>query len=390
MILLRKRRSGYLKQIISLTFIIFFLSCKKDTIPTINYIENDIDKTISGYMNKLVDNNITPGLQYIILDEGGIIYSKAAGYSDIKNKAPMKLETTMNIFSVTKLFTAVSILQLHEQQKLNIYDDISTFCEDIPYKNVRIIDILTHTSGIPNPILGNFFIHWKEEHNEYNRDEFLKKILKKKNKLKFKPGKEMAYSNLGYAILGSVIEKCSGLEYENYIKKNIIEKLGINHEDMNFSASNNSSSAKPYIKRKSVKEYFLTWLLKGGKWEREGNWKSLKKQFYFNFPSHGGLISNSYSLMLFLQDLIKQESKLLGKKSKELFFKEINGRVISWFIRSNNENKYYMHEGGGLGYICEVRIYKNKKIASLLMMNTTKARIVEILDALDNEFMQVN
>ncbi|OHD12242.1 MAG: hypothetical protein A2086_03510 [Spirochaetes bacterium GWD1_27_9] len=384
-----------MKNYLPIFLLILVLSCSKGDILTMDNSINDRENRVSQYIDSLIENNITPGLQYAIINEKDIIYSKATGYMDVKNKINMKLDTTMNIFSVTKLFTGVSILQLQEQNKLNIYDDVSKYIKDIPYKNIKIIDILSHSSGIPNPIIGNFFIHWKEEHKEFKRDDFLNEVLQKNNKLKFEPTKKMLYSNLGYAILGKVIENVSSLDYETYVKTNIIKVLNIKDQDMSLEVRDLNLSAKPYINKKSLMENFMTLLLKGGKWQDEGNWKYLERQFYFDFPSHGGIVANSLSLSSFLKDLLQDKSKLLSNDSKRMFFTEIirddkknRSVAISWMVSSNNGNKYYSHQGGGVGYASLVRIYPDKKLASVLLVNTTTVDVIHILDNLDYQFMK--
>ncbi len=374
-----------------LLLIILTGSCRSDA--EINIEIKNMDERLNSFLNSKIERNEFPGIQYIVVDSDQVIYSYAGGHSDVINKKPMTFNNTLNTFSTTKLITAIAILQLTETGKLKLDDKVSFYIDDIPYKEITIRNVLSHSSGIPNPVLGNFYIHWEDEHKTFDRDKLLDKVFSKNNKLKYAPGSKIKYSNLGYAILGKVIEVISGKSYEEYIQRNVFDKLGIDSNLCHFKSQKFSDHAKPYYKANSIIYNIMKLFLRGVKAKKEGKWKTLDKKWYFNFPAHGGIIVSAMEYAKLFQDLLKDDSKLLNKTSKELLFSEQvrykkSRRAIGWSIREVEGIKFYRHTGGGLGYVSEVRYYPKYNIVSVLQINRTKVKALNILNQLDREIIE--
>ncbi len=374
-----------------LLLIIVISSCKSEI--EINKEIMDMNERLDSFLDNKVERNEFPGIQYIVVDSDQIIYSYAGGFSDVINKKPMTFNNTMNTFSTTKLITAISILQLAEKGKLRLDDKVSVYIEDIPYKEITIRNVLSHSSGIPNPVLGNFYIHWEDEHENFDRDKLLNKVLSRNSKLKYAPGSKIKYSNLGYAILGKVIEVISGISYEEYVQQNVFDTLDIDSKLCHFKSQTFSDNAKPYYKANSIVYNIMKLFLKGVKARKEGKWKTLDKNWYFNFPAHGGIIVSAREYAKIFQDLLRDDSKLLSKTSKELFFSEQtrykkSRRAIGWSIREFEGIKYYRHTGGGLGYVSEVRYYPEYNRVSVLQINRTNVKALDILNQLDKEVIE--
>jgi D-alanyl-D-alanine carboxypeptidase len=380
------------KRILLLFLCVFLLSCNKRQIMD-NQISDNKER-VADYLDRLLSTSKDyPGLQYVVFNKDGIIFEYAGGFADIKNKIKMTSDHTMNVFSTTKLITAIAILQLSENKRINLNDNLEKYITDIPYKNVTVNQVLSHTGGIPNPVLGNFYVHWSNEHIYFDSDKLLFNAMNANKNLKFKPGKDWSYSNLGFAILGKIIETVSGREYEDYIKENIFDILQLDQNRINFSDRNHSNSAKPYFMKNSLFYNVMVLFLKGADIQIEKNYKTLENAWYFDFPSHGGIISSSKEYSKIFIDLLNEDSKVLSKPMKELFFKEqfTNSKqsmAISWFINNLNGMRYYWHQGGGLGYIAEVRIYRDKNIGTILLINQTDSSLLRILDDIDLEFIE--
>jgi len=373
-----------------LLLIIVISSCTSEI--EINKEIKDMNERLDSFLDNKIERNEFPGIQYIVVNKNQIIYSYAGGYSDVINKQPMTFDNTLNTFSTTKLITAISILQLMEKGKLKLDDKVSIYIANIPYRDITIRNVLSHSSGIPNPVLGNYYIHWEDEHKTYNRDKLLDEVLSRHSKLKYVPGSKIKYSNLGYAILGKLIEVISGTSYEEYVQQNIFEKLAIDSGLCHFKSQKFSDNAKPYYKANSIVYNIMKLFLKGVKARKEGKWKTLDKNWYFNFPSHGGLIVSAREYAKIFQDLLKDDSKLLGKSSKEVFFSEQirykdKRKAIGWSINEFEGIEYYCHKGGGLGYVSEVRYYPEYEIISVLQINRTNVKSLNILNQLDKEIL---
>lgn len=170
---------------------------------------------------------------FLAAKNGKIIYRKAFGMANLEMNVKMKPESVFEIGSMTKQFTAISVLILAEKGKLNVNDEISKFVPDYPNGNmITIHHLLTHTSGIKD------FTSMKSIKDIARRDLSPKELVDffKNEPSDFKPGEKYKYCNSGYVLLGYIIEIVSGQVYEEFITENIFKKIGMentlyaNHE----------------------------------------------------------------------------------------------------------------------------------------------------------------
>ena len=361
---------------------------------------NVVDKSISNITERLdhyleleLKDNQFPGIQYVVFDKDKILYEFSGGYAKVDAKEKMTPTSILNVFSTTKVITAIAILQLVQDGKISLTDKAVKYFPELPYKNITIMQILSHSSGITNALLGNFYIHWVEEHQNYDRDTELLSVLKENTDLNFKPGEEIGYTNMGYAILGKIIENVSELKYESYVTKNIFNRLHLDKENINFGSQQQKKSALPYFNRYSITYNFMSLFLEGSKIKPEGDWTSIHGPFYFNHPSHGGIMASASEYAKIFMSLMRNEkSKLLSQDLiKQMFtmqshYKD-NSIAISWFMGEMDNTKYFYHQGSGLGYVAEVRIYPEENIGSIILMNRTEYDSLEKLNVLDAEFI---
>jgi CubicO group peptidase (beta-lactamase class C family) len=168
-----------------------------------------------------------PGAAIVITKGGKEIYAKGFGMANLELEVPMTSEMIFRIASITKQFTAVSILLLEERSKLKISDDFRKYLPDYPDygKVITIEHLLTNTSGIPD--YTGFPNHDEISQTTVTTSEILD-IFKDKP-LEFEPGEHYSYSSSGYNILGAIIEGVSGMTYEEFVETEIFEKLGMHN-----------------------------------------------------------------------------------------------------------------------------------------------------------------
>lgn len=162
-----------------------------------------------------------PGATVLVSRKGQVIYQKGFGMADMELKVPMRAEMVFRIGSISKQFTAVAILQLMEKGKLSLQDDIKKFIPDYPTHGytITVEHLLTHTSGIKSYTSMSSFDSIMNMHMKP-----LEMIAYFKNQpMDFAPGTQWNYNNSGYFILGYIIEKVSGLTYEEYVKENLFK-----------------------------------------------------------------------------------------------------------------------------------------------------------------------
>jgi len=163
----------------------------------------------------------------LVAEKGKPIYLQALGYADYKTKRMLNDSSVFELASVSKQFTAMGIMILKERGLLSYEDNIKKFFPQIPYDNITVRNLLTHTSGIPS-YENQFERNWDRKKIAFNKD-ILDMLVKLKDTLLFKTGTKWMYSNTGYALLASIIEKVSGISYNDFMAKNIFQPLGMSH-----------------------------------------------------------------------------------------------------------------------------------------------------------------
>ena len=174
----------------------------------------------------------------LVADQGKVMYKKGFGMANMEWDIPNKPNTKHRLGSVTKQFTAMLILQLVAEGKIDLQTPITTYLPDYPKENgdkITTHHLLTHSSGMPNyTAFPDFFA--AESRNPYTPNQFVKKFEDKE--LEFTPGEKFNYSNSGYFLLGVLIEKLSGKTYEEMLHEKIFTPLGMhdtgydNHKDI--------------------------------------------------------------------------------------------------------------------------------------------------------------
>src|SRR6266513_5336418 len=163
----------------------------------------------------------------LVADNGKVIYEKGLGLANMEWNIPNGPDTKFRLGSITKQFTATLILQLVEQGKIKLDGKLSDYLPDYRKDTgakVTIHNLLSHTSGVPSyTSLPGFFSNVSR--NPFAVNDFIKKYAS--GDLEFEPGTRFVYSYSGYFLLGAIIEKVTGKPYEQVLKENIFDPLGM-------------------------------------------------------------------------------------------------------------------------------------------------------------------
>jgi CubicO group peptidase (beta-lactamase class C family) len=154
---------------------------------------------------------------------GRVIYQRAFGYKNLDTKEPLDNQTAFTLCSVSKQFTAMAIMLLNQQHKLRLSDSLRQYFPELPYHNIDIENMLTHTSGLPDYQL--LMVHnW--DHSKVARNaDLIKMLADKKPPVFFKPGEKYRYCNTGYVMLASIVEKVSGQSFKDFTGEHIFKPL---------------------------------------------------------------------------------------------------------------------------------------------------------------------
>ncbi|HXY53072.1 MAG TPA: serine hydrolase domain-containing protein [Nitrospirota bacterium] len=333
-----------------------------------------------------------PGLQYVLVDKDHTIYEQSSGSADIVNRTPLSLKHTMAAFSMTKTITAIAILQLTQKQKLNLDDRASQFIEHPYHQQISIRQLLNHTSGIPNPIPLKW-VHLAEDHKNFNEQAALAQVLESNHENVTAPGEKYAYSNIGYWLLGMVIEAAAQQDYSEYVRKCIFQPLKLAPGDIDFAVAEDATRAKGYLAKYSllnVAKYFVMDKAVWGKYE--GNWLHVK-DVYVNGPSFGGAIGSAKAFSRILQDLLSDQSVLLSRDTRHILYERQKTNLgkyiemtLAWHVGILDGIEYFYKEGGGAGFHSEMRVYPSKGLASVVMTNRTSFNSRSHLSNFDKMF----
>lgn len=197
---------------------------------------------VDNYLKSLTDEN-SSGFSYLIAKDGLVIAKGGLGLANIENKTPNSTDTIFRAASITKQFTAVSILQLADQGKLTLDDKLEKYFPELPNaEKITIRNLLNHTSGI-----------WEQERdedfpfpieNEVATDIHLSYI--QKNKPFFEPGEQWRYCGNGYFILGLIIENVTDTSLDKYMSNTIFKPLGMKNTGLKGNTTQYKNSAQGY------------------------------------------------------------------------------------------------------------------------------------------------
>ena len=217
-------------------------------------IDNRTKFVIDSTYNKLIKKHKVIGASIAIVDNNEIVYATGYGFSDREKLLKADEKTVYRIGSITKSFTALSIMQLQDKKIIDINNSIKKYLPELKIESrfndnnqIYIKDILSHTSGLPSDVLNGFFcdsppkITWLIE--ELNKQTTIcpRQFLK-------------AYSNVGYGLLGEMIARVSNLSYSNYVKENIFKQLQMTSSYIENDEQLNTNFSKAYLKNKVIKE----------------------------------------------------------------------------------------------------------------------------------------
>jgi len=358
---------------------------------------SEVPKRVEDTVSDLIKVKTIPGIQYVVVSPEGIQFECCKGVIDISACNPVTPDSLFMASSVTKTLTAAAILQLKYKGKLKLDTRLSSILISHPYGNeIKISHLLNHTSGIPNPMPLKW-LHLVENHSEYSEGFFLDLVLKKYSKLNFSPGSKYGYSNLAYWLLGSVIERVSGLTYEDYMRTNIFDALCIYKDELNFTFQNNKHLTCGHLKKWTMLGLLSPLLMDKEMFVESALGRRRFKPIYMNGPAYGGLIGTARAFSKFLQNQLQPKSVLFDSDTKAQFYcNQTDGRgrlietTLGWHRGELNGIEYFGKPGGGPGFQSNMRLYPSRNIGTIWLANETgvsEGPIHKLTDQLDRHFL---
>ncbi len=299
-------------------------------------IVNTYAQNLEKEINKLISEDYSsngPGGAILVGKAGKILYQGAFGMADIENGIANTPDNIFKIGSITKQYTAVAILMLEEQGKLNTGDLVTKHLPDYPEHGITIAQLLNHTSGIPNYTnMPNFM---KDREQEKTTAEMLATF--KDAPLDFEPGQQFLYSNSGYIVLGAIIEAVSGESYGSFIEEKIFKKIGMNNTHYGLDTDNYPNMATGYSQG------------------AEGFEKAMELSMTQPYAA-GSIISTVGDQFIWIQAI--RDNKLISEASKQKAWTPTTlpdgsstNYGFGWMMNEVNGSPSIEHGGGIFGFV---------------------------------------
>jgi CubicO group peptidase (beta-lactamase class C family) len=216
-------------------------NCESD-MPVVNVYDvfsQQVASKIDSFYRKRVKNDHFNGCVMVAKD-GKPIYSAAFGYGNLTYKDTLTTQSSIQLASVSKTFTATAILLLAEQGFLSLDDSVQKFFPEFPYRDITVRLLLSHRSGLPD------YTYWDKYYtgisNPYMTNEQMMKVLiTRKPEISCRPDRMFIYCNTNYAILASIVEKATGMTFKKFMHDYIFSPLGMSNSyvfDANEAGTN--------------------------------------------------------------------------------------------------------------------------------------------------------
>ena len=347
-----RKTAGFLDLIISSAFLFAF--------PYLSYSQARSIAVPAGFVAK-VDEYMQAQTKLrrftgsiLVAREGKVLVSRGYGFANSEWDVPNTPTTKFRLGSITKQFTSMVVMQLQEQGRLSVQDPICRYLSPCPesWKPVTIHHLLTHTSGIPS--YTSLSDYPRKMMIPASREEMVARF--RDLPLEFTPGDQYKYDNSGYFLLGLIIEKITGKPYEDVVRGQILEPLGMNATGYDHSEAILKRRAAGYVPS-------------GG---------GLANAAYLDMAqpyAAGSLYSTVEDLLLWDQALYTE--KLLHRASLDAMFTPFkSGYAYGWTIRPASpatfDRRQIVHGGGINGFATFIARYPDEKVTVIVLCNNEK------------------
>ncbi|MBL0735371.1 serine hydrolase [Flavobacterium sp. GN10] len=327
---------------------------------------------IDSLLNSLYSQEKING-NFLIAEKGKVIYSHSFGLANETTKEKLNENSIFELASCSKQFTAMGIMILKEKGKLNLDDDINKYLPELSfYKGITVRNLLNHTGGLPDymQLMDSLFDKSKIATNK----DIINIFSTHHPKILFEPNTKWEYSNTGYALLASIIEKASGLTYADYLKTVIFQPLKMKNTfvyNRRLSPKKIDNYAFGYVYSDSLKKYVLPDELEETK----------IVVWLDGIVGDGGVNSTVNDLLIW--DRALYNNKLLTKEGMKSVFELATLKDgakrnygFGWGIEENVDfGKIANHDGGWPGYVTFIDRHLTNDKTIIILQNHNNVSI---------------
>lgn len=322
--------------------------------PSKGIVRGELGAKLDGQMRQLTEKGFSGVL--LVAKDGRIVLDKGYGLANRENKTPYTAETVFTVGSITKQFTGAAILKLEMQGKLRTSDKITKYFKDVPpdKADITLHQLLTHSAGFVHSLGGDY--------EKLTRDAVIEKALA--SKLRYVPGAKHEYSNVGYSLLGAIIELVTGEPYERFLHDNLFKPAGMNRTGYLIPKWRGDRLAVGYRED-------------GSRWGTPLDHAWDKDGPYWNLRANGGILSTTQDL--YKWHLALEGEKILSKEAKEKYFaphiaeqpEAVSFYGYGWVNEKTPRGTTLIwHDGGNGFFYADFRRYVDEKVVYIVATNS--------------------
>ncbi len=362
--------NAFVKLLFSILFVSFlFYGCSpKGKSPITKSFSSRVDSVLATY----------PDFSGVVLlaDKGNSIYHKAFGFRNFETQTALDTSSIFELASVSKQFTAMIIMMLKEEGKLNYDDLVEKYIPNLPYPKITIRHLLNHTSGLPDyQIIMDQ--HWEKTQVANNNDiiEYLKKYHPEKL---FEPNSKYEYSNTGYVLLASVAEKASSKDFITMSQQQIFSPL-----KMTFT------NIRSLEEKRGIEDFALghIFVKEKKRFVQADSFPSSNYTIWLGNRKGPGRISSTtndllkWDQALYTTQLIKKETLAEAFTPTKLKNDSTSYYGFGWEIK--NDGNTVLHTGDNPGYKTEIIRHLDKNKTLIVLCNNAYSEFSNLVHSLD-------
>jgi len=352
-----------------MTFILLFAvmvsACVPAVVPTPTpmpptAVPTQDPKALAAEIDALVQENYQKGVYdgaVLVARDGQVILSQGYGFADREKEIPNTPQTKFRIASITKQFTAMAILLLQEQGKLNVEDSICNYIDDCPeiFEPVKIRHLLSQSAGVPNNTTYSF-----------SGDQMVSEYAT----LNFPPGEQFHYQDITYNLAGRIIETVSGQSYASFLHQNIFEPLGMSSSGVDDRKQTDLAMGYPDAEGDIAMEQPYLFA--------EGSvYSTVEDMYRWDQALHTDeLLPQSSLKAMFVPQAAVPDGEYYGFDGSTGW-----SYGFGWFI-APEELGYVLHGGTLPGYRAEIRRYIDDETVIILLTNQEAVALYPTAEAI--------
>jgi CubicO group peptidase (beta-lactamase class C family) len=339
---------------------ILLLLASPSLIPSAAAAAADVGETLRPIVRQAMAQSEAPGLAIAVLQDGKTVYEESLGVLDLDSKAPVTADTRFHTASVTKTFAAVAVLQLVEQGKVDLEAHPRRY---LPYyqptdpraEGITVRRLLAHVSGVPDDADTRFD---RPDLDDGALERFVREASSRP--LQSAPGEKFGYSNLGYCILGDLVSKVSGETFEAYVKRHILEPLGMKDSSMLLSEVKLGAWARPYVVDDAYRvvpaAYFPYNRRRGPSSALSSTLNDLKRWALANL-NRGEMDGRRILKAATYDEMWKPAGASIGHIG------------LGWFLWERGGERAVGHNGSDTGFVADVELLPGRGVAVIVLCN---------------------